>query len=308
MDCFVLGSGGMMPMPRRRLASVALRVSGQIYLFDCGEGTQVPYKELHLGLRALRLVAVTHLHADHCLGLPGLLMLRAQMPDPEPLTVLGPPGLARFIDHVREDLALFINFEIAVREWAPDSEGEAYRDEHVRLLWEPLQHTVLCLGYRLEEHDRPGRFDPEAARRLGVPEGPLWGQLQRGQSVQTAAGTAVEPRQVIGPPRRGRRVAYTTDTTETPALPRLLRDVDLAFLESMFLEEHAEEARTKQHLTAEQAGRAAHDAGARQVVLIHLSPRYEERDLPRFALEAGRHHGSVEVARDGMVLQLPLPD
>ena len=305
MDCFVLGSGGMMPMPGRRLASVALRAGGQVYLFDCGEGTQVPYKELHVGLRALRVVAVTHLHADHCLGLPGMLMLRAQMPAPELLTLVGPPGLRRFVDHVRADLAMYINYEVLIKEW--DGGPEAYRDELVRLLWQPVDHTTFCLGYRLEEHPRPGRFDPEQAIRLGVPRGPLWGQLQRGDAVEVA-GVSVSPDQVVGPPRRGRHVAFVTDTTECPALPSLLREVDIAFVESMFLEEHAQEAREKKHMTAAQAARIARDAGAARLVLVHVSPRYEESELRRFTNEASEVHRAARVARDGERITVPLPD
>lgn len=308
MDCFVLGSGGMMPMPRRRLTSVAIRVEGQVYLFDCGEGTQVPYKELHLGQRAMRLIAVTHLHADHCLGLPGLLMLRAQMPEPPPLTVLGPPGLARFINHMRRDLAMYINYEVRVQEWSEEAEAQAYSDELVRVLWEPLDHTTFCLGYRLEEHPRPGRFDPATADALGVPRGPLLGRLQQGHAVQLPDGTTVQPSQVLGPTRRGRRVAFATDTTVAPRLAPLLQDTDLAFLESMFLDEHVEEAAIKKHMTVTQAASAARDAGAARLVLVHLSPRYDEADLRRFEQQALPHHPHAQVARDGQVITLPLPD
>jgi ribonuclease Z len=298
----------MMPMPGRRLASVAVRHEGQVYLFDCGEGTQVPYKEHHVGLRALRVVLVTHLHADHCLGLPGLLMLRAQMPNPGPLKVVGPPGLERFVEHVRRDLSMYINYELVFHEWSDSAHEEAHRDELVRVLWRPLDHTTFCLGYRLEEHDRPGRFDADAAEQRGVPRGPLWGALQRGEKVVTPAGGEVTPEQVLGPPRRGRRVAFVTDTCETPAIAALCAEVDLAFVESMFLEEHVDEARAKKHMTAAQAARAAAAARAARLVLTHLSPRYEARDLERFSAEARPHHAVVQVARDGELIALPLPD
>jgi ribonuclease Z len=308
VECFVLGTGGMMPMPRRRLTSVAVRTGGWVYLLDCGEGTQVPYKEKHLGQRALRIVAVTHLHADHCLGLPGMLMLRAQMPDPGPLQLVGPPGLRRFVEHVRADLAMFINYEIRVREWSRAAPSVAYEDELVRLCWYPLEHSVLCLGYRLEEHERPGRFDAAAADRLGVPFGPLRGQLQAGQAVTTPQGRAVDPADVLGPPRRGRALAFVTDTTLAPTLAPLLSDVDVAFVEGMFLEEHADEATAKKHLTATQAARAAAQAHAARLVLVHISPRYEKRDLERMAAEATVCHPRSEVAREGQVIALALPD
>jgi ribonuclease Z len=310
MEAFVLGSGGMMPMPRRRLTAVALRLGGWVYLFDCGEGTQVPYKELHLGQRGLRLCAITHLHADHCLGLPGMLMLRAQMPDPEPLTLVGPPGLARFVRDVRRDLALYINYEIRIEEWKgkPDELELAYEDEQLRLFWQPVLHSVFCLGYRLEERDRPGRFDPAAADALGVPFGPLRGQLQRGESVVTPGGATVQPEQVLGPRRRGRHLAFITDTGLAPSLPALLRETDLSFVEGMFLSEHREEALEKKHLTVEQAATAAREAGVKRLMLVHISPRYDAADVGRLQEEASQHHPVARVARDGEQLALPFPE
>lgn len=309
MQCFVLGSGGMMPMPTRRLTSVALRLEGSVYLLDCGEGTQIPYKELHLGQRALALVAITHLHADHVLGLPGMLMLRAQMPDPGPLVVLGPPGLQRFIDDVRRDLAIYINYTIEVREWRPDASLEAYQDEQLRVLWAPLDHTVLCLGYRIEEHDRPGRFDPERAKALNVPCGPLWGALQQGRDVETPAGLKVQPAEVLGPSRRGRHVAFITDTAPAPSMPRLLQEADLAFVEGMFLAEHTAEASSKKHLLVSQAAAAAAAAAVDQLVLVHLSPRYLEAGyVARFNEEAGAEHPRARVARDGELIEVKSSD
>ena len=308
MDCFVLGSGGMMPMPRRRLTSVALRHEGEVYLFDCGEGTQVPYKELHLGQRALRLIAITHLHADHVLGLPGMLMLRSQMPDPAPLTILGPPGLATFIRNVRRDLAMYINYEIKVKTWEAGGDELAHEDEFVRIRWLKLNHSVLCLGYRVEQHQRPGRFDPEAAKAAGVPMGPLWGKLQLGEEVSTPDGEVVRPDQVLGAARRGLRVAFVTDTAPCPGAESLLHKADLAFMEGMFLSEHAEEGVQKKHLTVEQAAEMAARAGAKEVVLVHLSPRYVEKDLKRVAEEAGRHHGKVVVGTDGLSFTRSAPE
>jgi len=315
MHCFVLGTGGMMPMPRRRLTSVALRTSGWVYLFDCGEGTQVPYKELHLGQRGLRVVAVTHLHADHCLGLPGMLMLRAQMPDPGPLTVLGPPGIGRFIRHVREDLAMYINYSIEVSEWTGaervDEEQTlelAYRDEVVSIFWAPVNHSVTCLGYRLVEHDRPGKFDAAAADALQIPFGPLRGRLQAGETITLPDGRTVAPAEVLGAPRRGRQVSFVTDTAPTPTLTPLLHEADLAFLESMFLPEHAAEAVEKKHLTVEQSVSAAQEARTRQVVLVHLSPRYDESQAQEMHLVAQRLYANARVAREREAIEVPLPD
>ncbi|MFH1130302.1 MAG: ribonuclease Z [Pseudomonadota bacterium] len=307
MHCFVLGTGGMMPMPYRWLTSVAIRTGGQIYLFDCGEGNQVPYKELHLGLRPLRIIAISHLHADHILGLPGILMLRAQMPDPEPLLLLGPPGLERFIRNVRQDVPMHINYPIEVREWSKQASALAYEDELVRLFWHPLEHSLFCLGYRLEEHERPGKFDLDAAQKLGIPAGPLFGQLQAGNSVTLPNGEVVTPKQVLGPNRRGRCVAFATDTVFTPQLYPLLKDTDLAFVESMYLSEHEEDAAEKKHMTATQAAQAAQNANVQQLLLIHLSPRYEKKDRHLFTKEAQAVHNNARAARDGEMIEVPLP-
>ncbi len=297
-----------MPMPKRRLTSVAIRLEGWIYLFDCGEGTQVPYKELHLGQRSLRVIAITHLHADHCLGLPGMLMLRAQMPDPEPLVLLGPPGLTSFVKHLREDLAMYINYEINIHEWQNTSDTLAYEDEHVRIFWQPVEHSVFCLGYRLEEHQRPGKFDSQKADVLGIPWGPLRGKLQRGETVITSTGTSIRPEEVIGPARRGRHAAYITDTTLAPSLESLLQGVDIAFLESMFLAEHASEAADKKHMTVEQAAQVAARAGVQRLALVHVSPRYDREDLRQMESEARRYFHGARVARDGEPFEVPLPD
>lgn len=308
MQCYLLGSGGMMPMPHRRLTSIAVRHEGRVYLLDCGEGTQVPYKEQHIGLRDLDLVAITHKHADHVLGLPGMLMLRAQMPDPGPLTILGTPGIRRFVSNVRADLGMHINYPIEVREWKPGADALAYEDARVRVLWYPLEHTVQCVGYRIEEKERPGRFDPAAAEALGVPRGPLWGKLQAGQEVQTPTGETIRPDQVLGPTRRGRHMAYATDTRVTPKLQPLLRDVDLAFVESMFEPGMEEDAAEKKHMTIPQAAGAAAEAGVKKLVLVHLSPRYEGAAIKRLTTLAREYHPDVRVGRDGKLYELRLPD
>ena len=293
-----------MPTPERSLTAMALRLDGRVYLFDCGEGAQVPYRRARLGLRGLHLVAVSHHHADHVLGLPGILMMRAQMPDPPPLTVLGPPNVERFIQHVCRDLEIHINYDIRFIAWHPDAGPLAYEDDRVRVIWNLLDHTVPCLGYRLEERDRPGRFAPETATALGVPKGPLWGELQAGKTIQGLCGP-VSPDQVLGPSRLGRRVAYATDTAPTEALVRLLHGVDIAFLEGMYAPDEAEHAAEKKHLTVIQACEAATRACVRRLVLTHLSPRYDETDVLRMEETARRHHPEVEMGRDGRVFVIP---
>ena len=298
MECVLLGSGGMMPMPYRFLTSLAVRLRGQLYLFDAGEGCQINLKRAKLGVKSLRLVAVSHLHADHCLGLPGLLMLRAQVTDPGLLTILGPPGIERFVSELREVLGFFINYPINFVEWYEAGLEVAYEDELVRIRWGPLEHSTLCLGYRFEEHPRPGKFRPEAAQALGVPEGPLWGKLQRGERVMLESGITIMPDQVAGPARPGRHICYAVDTRPNRSLDELCQGVDAAFLEGMFLPEDHEEAEEKMHMTTVEAAQVAANAGARLAVLVHISPRYAEEDLEKLTSAVIQKPEMVKIGRD----------
>jgi ribonuclease Z len=298
MECVLLGSGGMMPMPKRSLTSVAVRFQGQLYLFDAGEGCQINLKKVKLGIKPLRVLAVSHLHGDHCLGVPGLLMMRAQVPDAGPLTILGPPGIERFIRQIHESLAFYLEYPLVFLEWKEGGPELAYEDDLVRILWGPLKHTTLCLGYRLEEHPRPGKFKKEAATALGVPFGPLWGRLQRGETVTLDQGETVSPAQVLGFPRPGRKICYAVDTQPNKCLYRLCQDVDLAFLDGMFLPVHQEEALAKGHMTVDDAARVAARAGVRHAVLVHISPRYTEEDLGEFVAAAKGRFENAEIGTD----------
>jgi ribonuclease Z len=298
----------MMPMPYRMLSSLALRLNGQIYLFDAGEGTQINWKRARLGVRGLNLIAITHLHADHCLGVPGMIMLRAQMEDPDPLTILGPPGTRDFIIQFRKLLEFKVNFPINIIEWSPDNTGPAYADDQARILWQPVKHTRFCLGYRFEELDRPGKFDPVRAHSLEVPMGPLWGKLQKGEAVKTPSGKTVEPSKVLGPARRGRHIAFIVDTRPAPGVYSLCKKADLAFLEGMFISEHSEHADLKGHMTAAEAARIARKAGAARAVLVHISPRYENSELGKFEQEARKEFESVRIGRDLDIFEVNFPE
>ncbi len=308
MDCILLGTGGMAPLPDRLLTALAVRLDGRIYLFDAGEGTQLGWKRAQLGLRGFKLLAVTHLHADHCLGIPGMLMLRAQMDDPEPFTIIGPPGIKAFLEETRKALGFYLNYPVHFVEWSDDTDGLAYQDERVRLFWEPLKHTQFCLGYRLEERERPGKFNPGRAIELGIPKGPLWGRLQNGQEVVLESGKTIKPRQVLGPARSGRHLAYVVDTRPAKALYKLCRNVDIAFIEGMFLPEDAEHANAKGHLTVVEAANLARRAGARQAVLVHISPRYSDEDLMRLEGKAQEVFEKAFVGRELALYSVPYGD
>jgi len=295
-------------MPYRMLTSMAVRLNGQIYLFDAGEGTQLNWKKLRLGVRGLSLIAVTHLHADHCLGVPGLMMMRAQMEEAGPLTILGPPGIEEFIRQNQRILEYYLNYPLSFIEWSEESSELAYENDQVRIFWHPLRHTRFCLGYRLEERERPGRFNPGKAMALGVPAGPLWGKLQRGESVVGEEGKVVTPERVLGPPRPGRCVAFVVDTRPTKGIYRLCDKADMAFMEGMFLPEHAAHADEKGHMTVEEGARIAARAGVGRAVLVHISPRYEEDELEKLEAAARGQFPNAGMGRDMDIYTILLRD
>ncbi len=306
MECILLGSGGMMPMPERLLTSLLVRVEGRMYLFDAGEGTQIGLKRARSGIKALRVLAVSHMHADHCLGIPGILMMRAQVPDPGPLTLLGPPGIRHLLTQIHRSVEFHLNYPIKYVEWQQGASEEAYSDEAVRIFWAPLKHTALCLGYRLEEHPRPGTFRIAAAESLGIPKGPLWGALQRGETVTLPDGTLVRPEQVLSDSRPGRSIVFAVDTRPCKGLYRLLNHADLAFMDGMFHPRHRDEAETKGHMTTEDAARVASRSGVRRAVLVHISPRYRGEEIQELAETASRRHTEAEMGSDGAVYSVPL--
>lgn len=308
MECVLLGSGGMMPMPYRFLTSVVIRHEGRMYMFDAGEGAQISLRKARLGIKALRVLAISHFHGDHCLGIPGLLMMRSQVPEPGPLTIIGPPGIERFVSQLHEALNFFLNFSIRFIEWNETASELAFEDDLVRILWSPLRHNTLCLGYRLEEHERPGKFRPQAAAALGIPSGPMWGKLQKGEQITLENGTLVSPDQVSGSPRPGRHVCYAVDTRPCKGLYRLCQDVDLAFLDGMFSPELQSEARDRGHMTVDDAARVALRAGAGKAVLVHLSPRYRDEDIEELTMAAKKRFRQAEIGRDLQSYQVKFRD
>lgn len=308
MECVLLGSGGMMPMPYRFLTSVVIRHEGRMYMFDAGEGAQISLRKARLGIKALGVLAISHFHGDHCLGIPGLLMMRSQVPEPGPLTIIGPPGIERFVSQLHEALDFFLNFSIRFIEWNETASELAFEDDLVRILWSPLKHNTLCLGYRLEEHERPGKFRPQAAAALGIPSGPMWGKLQKGEQITLENGTLVSPDQVSGSPRPGRHVCYAVDTRPCKGLYRLCQDVDLAFLDGMFSPELQSEARDRGHMTVDDAARVALRAGVGKAVLVHLSPRYRDEDIEELTMAAKKRFPQAEIGRDLQLYQVKFRD
>lgn len=306
LEAFVLGCGGMMPLPYRHLTSVLLRRDGDLFLFDGGEGTQVSLRRLNLKWKKINAIFVSHTHADHVTGLPGILMLSSQVDRTEPLYIIGPPKIAEYIETSRKVLDMYINYPIVVKEITEPGVVYSGEDFYVRAF--PLKHTKTCVGYTLEELERPGEFNPDRARELGVPCGPMWSKLQHGESVMTDDGKLVRPEEVMGKNRSGRKVSYVTDTMYLPSIADEVRGSDLLFCEGMFTEEYADQAAEKKHMTAKQAARIAKDANVGKMALIHYSPRYSDFELNGILSEAKEIFPETVLSRDRMSFDIPYLD
>lgn len=295
-----------MPLPYRHLTSVLLRRDGDLFLFDGGEGTQVSLKRLNLKWKKITAIFVSHTHADHVTGLPGILMLSAQVDRSEPLYIYGPPKIAEYIETSRKVLDMYINYPIVVKEITAPCIVHQGEDFYVRCF--PLDHTKTCVGYTLEELDRPGEFNPAKAAELGVPMGPMWGKLQKGFSVETPDGRTVLPSDVMGEKRSGRKFSFVTDTLYKPSIAEEVRGSDLLVCEGMFEDELIDQAKEKKHMTASQAATVARDSNSKRMCLIHYSPRYTDKELPKLLEQARKIYPGAELSKDRMHIEIPYVD
>ncbi len=307
LEAFVLGTGGMMPLPNRFLTSVLLRREGELFLFDCGEATQISLRKLNLKWKKITAIFISHTHADHVTGLPGILMLSSQVDRDEPLYIFGPPKIKQYVESSRKVLDMYINYEIIVTEI--DEDGVVYNGDGFSISSFYLDHTKPCVGYSLQEEKRPGIFYPEKALECGVPKGPLWSVLQRGENVELENGRIVEPHNVMGEERSGRKFSYVTDTMYLEKIASNVADSDLFICEGMFRHELKDDAAEKKHMTSVQAAETARNAGGiKQMGLIHYSPRYIESDLREMLKEARAVFPDTFLTRDGQYLEIPYID
>ena len=294
-----------MPLPGRFLTSILIRRDGDLFLFDAGEGTQVSLKMLSLKWKKISAIFISHMHADHVTGLPGILMLSSQVDRSEPLYIFGPPRLKEYVEQTRRILDMYINYEIVV---VPVEEGKVMEDDEFSIECFRLDHTKPCFAYSLVEKKRKGEFFPEKALSLNVPKGPLWGKLQRGESIKLDDGNVVTPEMVMGKERNGRKISYVTDTLYFPEISDFVHDSDILFCEGMFERALLESALEKKHMTAEQAAMIARDGNCRRLMLQHYSPRYSKEELKILENEAKAIFPETVLTRDRMAFSVPLKD
>jgi ribonuclease Z len=294
-----LGTGGAVPSARRSTASVLVARGGERLLFDCGEGTQRQMQR-SLGLVQVDEIYLTHFHADHYLGLPGLLKTYDLTERETPLTVYGPAGLEDLFKSLRRivgKLRFKLNLvELEFGDWVP-LDGAALRSF-------PVEHSVRASGYSLVEEERPGRFDPEAARGLGVKEGPDFAALQRGEPVEGSTGT-VHPEDVMGGPRSGRTVVITGDTSPCRATVEAAQGAELLVHDASFSEEEVQRAADTGHSTVGQAAAVAREAEVKMLALVHISSRYH---VGKVLEEAREVYRPTVAPRDFDLVEIPFPE
>jgi ribonuclease Z len=294
-----LGTSSSRPTVRRNVSGVAVQREGELFLFDCGEGTQRQMMRFGVGF-GVREIFISHLHADHYLGLPGLLRTMSLQGREEALVVWGGAGSEGQLRNTIELGGDRLQFSVAVRQ-LPGDEAVRYDGFEIRAF--PVEHTPASVGLALVEDDRPGRFDVDQARRLGVPEGPAFGRLHRGEDVRLEDGTVVRSSEIVGLARPGRTLVYSGDTRPCAATERAARGADLLIHEATFSEEEAARARDTRHSTAREAATVAERAGVRRLVLTHFSARHSEQ-AHRLVREAEAVHPAA-AAEDGLSLEIP---
>lgn len=297
-----LGTSGSVPTLKRSLPSVVVQCPKELWMFDCGENTQRQMMQAKVSFHKKLKVFISHLHGDHVLGLPGVLQTMALMDRKEPVSVYGPPGIKDFLFCTKETLNFGLTFPVEINEIL--SEGIILDEEDYALTAVKSNHAVESYAYAFVEKPRPGKFFPKKAQELAVPKGELWSKLQDGEEIKLDNGKVVKPSNVMGPPREGRKIVYSGDTRPFSEFAKFAADADLVIHESTFDDSLAEKAGLDGHSTPSQAAGQAKAAGAKQLVLTHISARYPDTNL--LLEQAKKVFAKTTVAEDFMEFELPL--
>ncbi|WP_299491228.1 ribonuclease Z [Acaryochloris sp. IP29b_bin.137] len=307
MQITFLGTSSGVPTRSRNVSSIALRLAqrAEIWLFDCGEGTQHQLLRSDLKSSQIRRIFITHMHGDHIFGLMGLLASCGLAGNTERIDIYGPAGLEEYLQACRRYSQTHFSYPIQVHTVQP---GLIFSDPDYSVICAPLKHRVPAFGYRIQECDRPGRFNLQKASSLGIPAGPLYGLLKRGETITLSDGRTFAGQEFCGPTEIGRKISYCTDTIYCPESVELSMDADVVIHESTFAHQEAALAYQRLHSTSTMAAQVAHAAGARKLFLTHFSPRYAPNsspDLQALLREASAIFPQTELAYDFLNYQVP---
>jgi ribonuclease Z len=303
MEVTFLGTSAAVPTVERNVSALMVQREGELLLFDCGEGTQRQMMRYGSGF-GVEDVFITHYHSDHILGIPGLLRTLGLQGRTAPFRLHGPRGAKRQLGALVAMGLERMKFPVDIFELAP---GDVMPRGDYDLVVGEATHRGVCLAYAIVERDRKGRFDPDRARELGLPEGPLWGKIHRGESVTLEDGRVVTPSELVGPTRAGRKLVISGDTSPSEAMVDFARGADLLIHEATFGEDELERARETMHSTAREAAGVAERAGVKRLVLNHISARYS-REAPELLADARAVFPATQIARDGLVVDVPYGD
>jgi ribonuclease Z len=304
MRLVFLGTSSAAPTVERGLSSVAIMRDGELLLFDAGEGMQRNFIKAGLGMNRKMKVFITHMHADHCVGLLGLLQTMALQGRERPLDIYGQPRLKEFLEENMRIINFGLTFQVNIH--TIEGEGLVVKEDNsgYQVTCCTALHSVPALSYRLDESDRPGTFNVELVKKMGIPEGELYGRLQRGHDIEHG-GRLIRSAEVLGPARPGRKIGISGDTRPTDKLTRFFAGCDLLVFESTYAHDKLAKALETSHSTAAEAATLARQAGVKKLFLTHFSARYDETSA--LVKEAAAIHDNVEAAEDLKEVDIPYP-
>ena len=298
MKLVFLGTSAAQPTVERGMTCICLVLDKEILMFDAGEGAQIAFQKAKLGWNKKMKILVTHLHGDHCVGVLGLLQTMSLQNRTEPLEIFGPPGIEEFLATNLKILNFGLTFPVKIMRI---KKGMVFDDPLYAISACEAEHSIQAYSYLFSEKDRPGKFYPEKAKELGVPEGNLWRELQSGNEV-TVKGRTVKPSDVMGEKRKGRKIGISGDTRPTKSLEEFFTGCDYITFDSTYSDKLRDKAIENYHSTAREAAELAKKAKVSNLILTHFSARYEDAD--ELVTEAKAVHDSVIAAKD--LLEIPI--
>lgn len=298
MKLVFLGTSAAQPTEKRGLSCICLEKDGEIIMFDAGEAAQISYMKSGLGWNKKMKLFVTHLHGDHCVGILGLLQTMSMQNRTEALEIFGPNGIEEFIAANIKVLNFGLSFPVLIN---IIKEGKIYEDKKYSIYVCKANHSVTAFSYLFVEKDKPGRFNIDEAKKLGIPEGELWHKLQNGSEIEIN-GKLIQPNQVLGEKRSGKKIGISGDTMPTQELEKFFEGCDYLVFDSTFLDEEKQRAQETCHSTAKQAATIAKNANVKNLILTHFSARYKD-EVGHFE-EAKKIHDSVITARDLLEVEI----